>query len=175
VLPPKEARDEWLKNLRSGNWSAVLAEPPFVPPPHSLSEADEAAGWGRYATRAYWLEPGKRQEGQSFDSRKGNYWMMSQRAGSISYLVFSAGLSLAVYVLFYVLADIWGLQLGVFRTLGVNALVGYILHGLVDGTVSHFMPKDVPAWYMFAGFAVFFYITWLFLRVLEKNRIYIKL
>ena len=59
--------------------------------------------------------------------RRWNYWMMSQRAGSISYTTFSAGLSLVVYALFLWLCDgrTWGL--GVFRTLGTNSLAAYIL------------------------------------------------
>ena len=62
------------------------------------------------------------------EHRQENYWMMSQRAATVSYHVFAAGLSLALYGLFYIACDIWGWQLGLFRTLGTNALVGYILH-----------------------------------------------
>lgn len=176
VIPPKEGRDAWLASLRAGEWSEVLAEPPFVPPPHSRGDEAEQLGMKRYVSRTYWFEPAKREEkNEAGKFRKENYWMMSQRAGSISYLTFSSGLALALYVLFYVLADILGVQLGVFRTLGVNALVGYILHGMVDRAVSAFMPRDVPGWYMFAGFGVYFFITWLFLRVLEKQRIFVKL
>jgi len=176
VVPPSAAREAYLAKLKERDWKAVLAEPPFVPPPHSRSDEEEAAGWSRYVNRAYWTESQPRsRDDDSFRYRRLNYWMMSQRAGSISYHIFAAGLSLAVYVLFYLVSDVMGLKIGVFRTLGVNALVGYVLHGIVDSSISAFMPNDVPGWYMFAGFAVYFYITWLFLRVLEKNRIYVKL
>ncbi len=176
VMPSKGSRDVWWTSLRAGEWSKVLAEPPFVPPPHSRSAEEEAAGWSKYATKAYWLEtPPPRGKDESAKYRLQNYWMMSQRAGSISYLMFSAGLSLAIYMLWYLLADVVGIKIGVFRTLGVNALFGYVLHDITGSTVSHFMPKDVPAWYMFAGFALFFYLTWLILRSLEKSKIYIKL
>lgn len=62
-----------------------------------------------------------------FKQRRLNYWMMSQRAGSISYTTFSAGLSLVIYALFLWLCDSkkWGL--GIFRTLGTNSLAAYIL------------------------------------------------
>jgi predicted acyltransferase len=109
------------------------------------------------------------------DHRKHNYWMMSQRAATVSYHTFAAGLSLALYALFYIVCDVWGWQLGVFRTLGTNALVAYILHGMVDRTVSAFMPRDSPGWYVTAGFLLYFGITWLFIRHLEKNNIYLKL
>ncbi|MGE3314292.1 MAG: hypothetical protein AB7O26_04175 [Planctomycetaceae bacterium] len=176
VIPPKEARDAWFASLRAGKWNEVLAEPPFTPPRFSRQDEQEQLGLKRYATTAYWLEPAQRNEkNESALYRKENYWMMSQRAGSISYLTFAAGLALILYVLFYELADILGARVGVFRTLGVNALVGYILHGMVDRAVTAFMPRDSPGWYMFAGFAVYFFITWLFLRTLEKNRIFVKL
>jgi hypothetical protein len=104
-----------------------------------------------------------------------NYWMMSQRASSLSYQTFAAGLSLALYAVFFIACDIWSWQLGLFRTLGTNALVGYVLHGMVDGAVSPFIPRDAPGWYVTAGFLVFFGITYLFIRKLEKDGIYLKL
>jgi predicted acyltransferase len=107
--------------------------------------------------------------------RRENYWMMSQRGGTVSYQTFAAGLSLALYVVFYLACDVMTWQVGLFRTLGTNALVGYILHGMVDGAVSPFIPRDAPDWYVTAGFLVFFGITYLFIRHLEKSGIYLKL
>jgi predicted acyltransferase len=107
--------------------------------------------------------------------RKQNYWMMSQKAATLSYHTFGAGFSLAVYALFYIACDIWRLRVGLFRTLGTNALVGYILHGIVADAVKPFMPNDSPAWYVAIGFLLYFGITYLFIRHLEKNKIYLKL
>jgi fucose 4-O-acetylase-like acetyltransferase len=101
--------------------------------------------------------------------------MMSQRAGTLSYMTFSAGLSLLVYAAFYAACDRAGWRLGLFQTLGTNALAAYILHGLVDAAVSPFVPRDAPAWYVGLAFAAYFGITWLFVRTLEKNNVYIKL
>jgi hypothetical protein len=70
---------------------------------------------------------------------------------------------------------LWGWQLGLFRTLGVNALVGYILHGIVAGTVKAFMPSDSPGWYVTAGFVLYFVIVYVFLRALEREKIYVKI
>jgi hypothetical protein len=124
--------------------------------------------------RLTWAEPPFVPPPDS-DHRKHNFWMMSQRGATLSYHTFAAGLSLAVYALFYVACDLWGWQLALFRTLGTNALVAYILHGMVDSAVSPFIPKDAPGWYLTAGFLVYFAITWLFLRHLEKAGIYLKL
>lgn len=109
------------------------------------------------------------------DHRKWNYWMMSQRAGTLSYLVFTAGLSLLVYLLFHLACDRGSWQIPLFRTLGTNALVAYILHDLVMESVKPFATKDSPAWYAWGSFILFFWITWLIVRHLEKNKIHLKL
>jgi predicted acyltransferase len=106
--------------------------------------------------------------------RKWNYWMMSQRGGTLSYLTFSAGFSLAVYLLFHLITDCWGWQLPFFRTFGTNALAAYVLHDLVDRAVSPFVPKDSPAWYVSAAVLTFFAIVWLFVRHFEKRGIYLR-
>lgn len=102
-------------------------------------------------------------------------WTMSQQAGSVSYLLFAAGFSLAVYTLFLWLCDERGWRADVFRTLGVNALTGYVLHMLVSDAVKPFAPRDSPLYWAMAMFAVFFAIVWAMLRSLERNGVYIKL
>jgi fucose 4-O-acetylase-like acetyltransferase len=101
--------------------------------------------------------------------------MMSQRAATLSYHLFGAGFSLALYALFRAASDYGGWQLALFRTLGTNALVGYILHGIVGDAVKPFMPRDSPGWYVAAGFAVFFGINWAVLRWMEKHALFVKL
>jgi hypothetical protein len=107
--------------------------------------------------------------------RQWNYWMMSQRSGTVSYVLFGAGLSLLVFVAFYLVCDRDGWELPLFRTLGTNALAAYILHGLVDAAIKPFVPDDSPGWYVAAAFTLYFGITWLLVWSLERNRIYLKL
>ena len=104
-----------------------------------------------------------------------NLWTMSQRTGSISYLFFSAGFSLAVYALLVVLSDRLGLESRIFRAFGRNALADYILHGLVSDAVKPFLPNDAPGWYVTAGFLVYFGINVLFVRALEKSGVFLRL
>jgi predicted acyltransferase len=124
-----------------------LAAPPFVPP---LVATDGPVG----------------------------LWTMSQRTGSVSYLTFGAGFSLAVYGLFLALCDLpgagRGLDVGLFRSFGRNALVAYVMHSLVADAVKPYVPRDVPAWYLAAGFALYFAITYGFVRGLEKDRVFVK-
>ena len=100
---------------------------------------------------------------------------MSQRSGSVSYLTFGAGFSLAVYALFVLACDIGRWQIGILRTLGTNALAGYIIHGLVNAAVKPFVPRDGPLWYVLSGCAVSIVICYLLLRGMEKQRLYLKL
>jgi hypothetical protein len=109
------------------------------------------------------------------DRRELNFWMMSQRAATLSYHVFAAGLSLAVYAFARFACDGRGMQLGLFRTLGTNALAAYILHGLVGAAAEAFVPSDAPAWYVLATFLVYFVITYAMLRSLEKQGAYVSL
>jgi predicted acyltransferase len=104
-----------------------------------------------------------------------NYWTMSQRAGSVPYLVFGAGFSVALFAMFVLICDRWDVRLGLFRTLGTNALAAYVIHDLVDGAISPWTPRDAPLWYVLALFAVFFAISSLFVRYLERNSIYLRL
>jgi predicted acyltransferase len=146
VIPPNEA---W----RGRMWQTLLAEPPFVQPPADDPRVDPPP----YEMHRYW-----------------NYWMMTQRGGSLSYLTFGAGFSLLVYVFFYVLSDIAGIRIGVFRTFGTNALAAYVLEGILGEAVKSFIPMDAPPWYALAGFGVFFFLVWLFVRTMEKNKIYLR-
>jgi predicted acyltransferase len=100
---------------------------------------------------------------------------MSQRSGSLTYLVFGAGFSLAVYAIFVLASDVGRIQIGIFRTLGTNALAGYIIHGLVNDAVKPFGPRDSPLWYVLTGFFVSLAICYLFLRSMEKQRLFLKL
>jgi predicted acyltransferase len=102
-------------------------------------------------------------------------WTMSQRTGSVSYLTFAAGFSLAVYALFVLACDRGGFRSGVFRTFGVNALAAYIIHPMVAGAVKPYVPNDAPLWYVTAGFALYFAICTLFNRYLEENQFFLRL
>lgn len=102
-------------------------------------------------------------------------WTMSQRTGSVSYQVFAAGVSLAVYALFVALCDIGNLRVGMFRTFGKNALAAYIVHPMVASAVKPYMPSDSPLWFVLAGFLFYFGICYVLIRYLEKNEIFLRL
>jgi len=104
-----------------------------------------------------------------------NLFTISQRSGSLTYLVFGAGFSLAIYAIFVWACDIGSLRIGILRTFGTNALLGYIIHGMVNDAVKPFAPRDAPLGYVFAAFGVSLSICYLFLRYLEKHRLFLKM
>lgn len=104
-----------------------------------------------------------------------NLWTMSQRAGSVSYLTFAAGFALAVALLFFWSDTEFGGAIGVFSTLGRNALAGYILHGMIEQPLKAWVPRDAPLWYVLAALALFLVLNWLGLRYLEIKKIFIRL
>jgi len=102
-------------------------------------------------------------------------WLMNQQIASLSYMTFAAGFSMAVYCLFVVACDLGPIRIGVFRTFGTNALAGYLIHDVVLVAFLPFTPRDSPLWYVLAAFALYFGITYLFVRSLEKRGIFLRL
>jgi len=146
-----------------------LAADPVWPSEARAAAWQEREGWSERIAEPPFVPPPDQQH------RKWNYWMMSQRGGTLSYVTFCAGVSVLVYVLFYVACDLYGWRWSFFHTFGTNALAAYVLHEMVGMAVKPFIPRDSPGWYVATGLAVFFLITWTFVRSLEKQNIFLKL
>ena len=124
-----------------------------------------AQGFGRWLVEPPFVPP----------SLPPDIWTMSQTTASVTYMTFSAGFCLAVFALFVIACDLLPLRIGVLRTLGTNALAAYLIHNIVDNALTPYVPNDAPLWYTLAGFSVYFGICYLFLRFLEKNKLFLKL
>lgn len=109
------------------------------------------------------------------DPKSINIWTMSQRAGSITYLLFAAGFSMVTYAVFVYFCDRLKWSWSVLNTLGGNALVAYILLGMIEQLLYPYAPKDSPHWFSLCAFLVDISLCWLFLRSLEKNGVRIRM
>jgi hypothetical protein len=50
-----------------------------------------------------------------------------------------------------------------------------VLHDLVADAVHPFMTRDAPLWYVCAGLALFFAVTWVMVRGLEKQGVFVRM
>jgi len=107
--------------------------------------------------------------------RKHNYWMMNKRMVSLPFTLFALGFSSALYSLFILACDVGSLRIGAFRTFGQNPLATYVIHHSVEMSLLTLVPKDSPLWWCLVGIAAFFTINYLFIRSLEKNKIFLRL
>ena len=139
-----------------------------VTPPNQLPESPSLVD---YAAQPPFVPPADKRQAEA----DWNYWTMSQRTGSVSYQTFAAGFGLVVLAAFRVGCDGWRLQSDYLGLLGRNALAGYLIHGVVAEAVEPFVPRDAPAAYVWAAFAVYLGVTTLFLRYLDRNRLYLRL
>lgn len=102
-------------------------------------------------------------------------WTMSQRAGSVSYLTFCAGFSLAVFALFHWWSDLRGKSLTLFADLGRNALAAYLIHSVVMNLTEQCGPKDSPLWWAMTLSTIGFLLSWQFTRWLNARSLYLRL
>jgi predicted acyltransferase len=102
-------------------------------------------------------------------------WTMSQRAGSVTYLTFSAGFALAVYAFFVWWSDRRGHSLVLFTDLGRNALAAYLLHSMVMNLTERVGPKDSPFWWAALLSTAGFLLSWQATRWCNAKGLYLRL
>ena len=107
--------------------------------------------------------------------RPHNYWMMNKKVVSLPFVLFATGFASALYGVFVLACDPGGRGIGLFRTLGQNALATYVLHRMVETQVHSLVPKDSPLGWCLVGLALFSAITYLFVGYLETQKIHLRL
>ena len=100
---------------------------------------------------------------------------MSQRAGSLSYLTFAAGFSLALMAAFVAIADIKHFKLTLFHDLGSNAFAAYVIHMITLNTTGNFAPRDAPLYYATAYTLTLCLLGWAMTRWCNRRNLYLRL
>jgi hypothetical protein len=104
-----------------------------------------------------------------------NYWMLSRRLATPTFMLTAIGCGLIVYAAFVWLCDAGTFRLGVLRTLGQNPLIAYVLDGWLGGLVSGSWTEGGGWPWALGGAAVRFAVTYGPVRLLEWRRIYLRL
>jgi predicted acyltransferase len=141
----------------------VVARSPVLPPVRAGESPDAALAEPPFVQPA------------ADEQRQLNYWLMDKRVVTLPFNLFATGFCLAVYALFVLLCDVGHWQAGLFRTFGQNALAAYLIHEVVGKAVGGFAPPDSPLGWLAVIFTVYAGITYLFVRYLEKNGIYLRM
>lgn len=112
----------------------------------------------------------------AYPKRAWNYWMMSQKAGALSYQTFAAGLSLLVFLMFDWTAKRIQGRWNPLATLGRNAIACYIAHGfLIDAISSGWLQKSSPAAHVVLGLFLVLTATYGLAKFLEWRGIFLRL
>ena len=102
-------------------------------------------------------------------------WTMSQRAGSVSYLLFSTGFSISIFAFFAWWSDRKAQSLRLFTDLGQNALAAYLVHMVVMDCLECIGPSDSPlAWALLLS-TIGFLVSWCAVRWLNERRLFLRL
>jgi drug/metabolite transporter (DMT)-like permease len=100
---------------------------------------------------------------------------MDKRLVTPSFILFATGFAFALYGGFVLACDLGGRRSDTFRMLGQNPLVAYLLHYPVERSIHALMPDDCPWWWCLLGLALFLAIMMLFVRYLDRRKLYLRL
>jgi predicted acyltransferase len=103
-----------------------------------------------------------------------NYWMMSKKIPTLSFILCSTGLILLFYVAFVWLCDNRRLQLGIFRTFGTNPLLAYCINEVLQPRIQSFLPTHASLWFCLMGFAIHFVVIYGCVRYLERQKLFVR-
>ncbi len=102
-------------------------------------------------------------------------WEFSQRSMTVAYPVFASGLSIITYAIFYLVGDVWKINIPHLKLLGYNPLVIYILQQLLIGYYGDYLPKSAALWQAITGFIIIYGICYLVARYMDRNNLIVKI
>ncbi len=102
-------------------------------------------------------------------------WQFSQRSMTIAYPLFSTGLSYAVFVLFYWMADMRKIEIPHLTVLGINSLVLYLVQNIIIEFYGKRLNRDAPLWQAICGVIIVYLICFAVARYMARNKMIVKI
>jgi predicted acyltransferase len=132
--------------------------------------ASSSGAWQHFLAEPPFVPP------PSYPKRAWNYWMISQKAGALSYQIFAGGLSLLVFLIFDWTSERFRSRWNPLTTLGRNAIACYIAHGfLIDAISSGWLQKTSPESHVLLGLFLVLSATFGLAKFLEWRGIFLRL
>jgi predicted acyltransferase len=102
--------------------------------------------------------------------------VQSQRAGTVTYLACASGVALVLQALASWLVDVRGVSVAPLRTIGRNALAGYLLEWPLSDLARRLAPsRDAPLGEALSACAALCAVLWAILRGLERRGWFLRL
>jgi len=103
------------------------------------------------------------------------FWCFSQQAMSFPYPVYATGLAFLTYLPFFLLSDVWKMEIPTFTVMGANPFVLYILQGAYTDIHGSIVPQDSETFLVLLTFAGLYLMYYLVARYMYRNRMFVKI
>ncbi len=108
--------------------------------------------------------------------RRRNEWVFSKNYVTIPYPLWATGLCFFHLLLFYLVCDVWKINIPHMTVLGQNPLFIYICQGLITDVLHGLLNRETESWvYMVTGFVIFYGFLYGTALYLHKKKILIKI
>jgi len=102
-------------------------------------------------------------------------WQFSQRSMSMAYPILASGIGFLTYLLFYVVNDLYKIEIPHLTILGINPLLLYIVQNILIDLHGNVLPSSAPLWQALSGFVIIYSLCYLVARYLCRNKIVVKI
>ena len=102
-------------------------------------------------------------------------WQFSQRSMSMAYPILASGIGFITFLLFYVMNDIYKIEIPHLTILGINPLLLYIVQNILINLHGNVLPSSAPLWQALSGFVVIYTLCYLVAHYLWRNKIVVKI
>jgi predicted acyltransferase len=102
-------------------------------------------------------------------------WQFSQRSMSMAYPILSSGIGFLTFLLFYVVNDLYKIELPHLTILGINPLLIYIVQNILIDLHGNVLPSSAPLWQALSGFVIVYTLCYLVAHYLWRNKMVVKI